>query len=180
MIIKLLLFVFIAMRSPLVWKALLIFITLAFLVSIMVFDFTCHCPDQRKVIAPLYAVVAATSFCVNLIPVTRRRLPQSFQMDFLKWQLTLITEDSEVLKAEENMRNEAVLVINVLAGAIAGVATFFAGARWLGNESNTSEYTWMLMSLWVIAVASLLLAAFVRYAEEKQQRREVHSRDNEQ
>ncbi len=179
MAMKLLFFVLIAIKSPLALKTLLVLLTFTFLLLIITFDFTCHCPDQRKVIAPLYAVVAATSFCVNLIPVVRRRLPQSIQMDFLKWHLILITEASEVLKAVQNMRNEAVFFINILAGIVAGVATFLAGASWLRIESNASEYTWILISLWVIAVVSLLLTAFVRYAEERQQQEETHSRDKD-
>ena len=171
-LLTLLALVVIAVRSPLFWKASFGLLILSFFASIVTFDITCSCPDQQKIKAPLYAVIAATSLCVNVIPVGRRRLSSPIQFDFFKWQIIFDTEDSGVLQSIQDKRNEAVLAVNVLVGAVAGFSTFFAGVHWLANESSDSEYTWLVVCLGVVAVSSIQLAAVARYMEEKRLREE--------
>ena len=162
----------VAIRSPLLWKTLFSLLVFAFFTSVVISDIACSCPDQQKIAAPLYAVIAATILCVNLIPAGRRRLTTPIHFDILRWQLVLQAEDTESLQFVQDRRNEIVLVVNVFVGAVAGISTFLAGVRWLENTTSDGQYTWLVICLGVIAVASIELWAIGGYIEERRLRNE--------
>ncbi len=164
-------------RSALFWKTIAVALTTIMFIAVLIYG-VCHCGtlEERNIEASAYALIAATSLCVNFIPVRRLKLTLSSHLHVGSMVATF--PDKEAMRFIQDRRNLFAFGVDTISSLLVGLSTFLAAMRWLETEAPSNELRAFITILAIIAGLSLEITALARYTEEQERRRQEIADEN--